>query len=151
MTLTASHFLLYSAPASYPEDPRLPARPDLLTKWNHCQAVVQHFWQRWSREYLQQLQARSRWQAKSPNLEVGDIVIMKPEKAFKCHWPLARITEVFPGQDGLVRVVSLKTATGGQWSSSLSYIDPTSPLSREDVQTPCIQRTRPSLFQLSDT
>ena len=27
-------------------------------------------------------------------------------------WPLGRVTEVYPGQDGLVRVVSVKTARG---------------------------------------
>ena len=112
MTLTAGHFLIYHSPSSYPEDPRLPARPDLLTKWKHCQAVIQHFWQRWSREYLNTLQARSKWQHKSPNLQVGDIVILKHERTFSCHWPLARVTAVFPGQDNLVRVAEVKTSTG---------------------------------------
>ena len=27
-------------------------------------------------------------------------------------WRLARVTQVYPGKDGLVRVVSVKTATG---------------------------------------
>ena len=112
MTLTASHFLLYHSPSSYPEDPRLPPKPDLLKKWNHCQAIIQHFWQRWSREYLSTLQSRTKWQHQSPNLQVGDIVIIRHEKTFSCHWPLARVTAVFPGQDGLVRVVEVKTATG---------------------------------------
>ena len=113
VTLTASHFLLYNSPSSYPEDPRLPARPDLLTKWKHCQAVIQHFWQRWSREYLSTVQARVKWQHKSPNLQVGDIVILKHERTFSCPaWPLARVTAVFPGQDNLVRVAEVKTATG---------------------------------------
>ena len=104
MTLTASHFLLYQSPSSYPEDPRLPENPDLLKKWNHCQAIIQHFWQRWSREYLSTLQTRSKWQHQSPNLQVGDIVILRHETTFSCHWPLARVTAVYPGQDGLVRV-----------------------------------------------
>ena len=112
VTLTASHFLLYDSPSSYPEDPRLPANPDLLKKWGHCQAVIQHFWQRWSREYLSTLQLRNKWQHSSPNLQVGDIVILRHEKTFSCHWPLARMTAVFPGQDGLVRVAEVKTATG---------------------------------------
>ena len=112
MTLTASHFLLYSAPSSYPEDPRLPARPDLLKTWSQCQSIIQHFWQRWSREYLSTLQKRVKWQNSSPNLQVGDIVVMKLERTFSCHWPLAKITAVFPGQDSKVRVVEIKTATG---------------------------------------
>ena len=27
-------------------------------------------------------------------------------------WPLGKIIEVYPGQDGLIRVVSVKTASG---------------------------------------
>ena len=112
-TLTASHFLLFKHPQSYPEDPRLPERPHLLKKWNQCQAMVSHFWARWSREYLNNLQARTKWQTTKPNLQPGDIVIIRPDKQFfSCHWPLGRIIEVFPGEDTLVRVVKVKTATG---------------------------------------
>ena len=112
MTLTASHFLLFKAPSSYPEDPRLPETPNLLKRWKQCQAVVQHFWLRWSREYLNTLQARTKWQTKKPNLQVDDVVILKEDKTFSCHWPLARIIQVYPGEDGLVRVARIQTATG---------------------------------------
>ena len=112
-TLTASHFLLFRSPSSYPEDPRIPDRPDLLKKWNHCQAMVHHFWTRWSKEYLNSLQARTKWQTSKPNLQPEDIVILRPEKStFSGHWPLGRIIQVFPGQDNLVRVVLVKTSTG---------------------------------------
>ena len=111
-TLTASHFLLYQTPHAYPEDPRIPAQPHLLRQWNLCQSVVHHFWTRWSREYLHTLQARTKWQRQTPNLQVGDIIILRADKTFACHWPLARIIEVFPGSDGLVRVATVKTATG---------------------------------------
>ena len=112
-TLTASHFLLFKSPSAYPEDPRLPDRPHLLRKWNQCQAMVRHFWSRWTREYLNSLQARTKWQTERPNLEPEDIVILRPEKSiFSCHWPLGRIVKVFPGKDNLVRVVLVKTASG---------------------------------------
>ena len=112
-TLTASHFLLFRTPSSYPEDPRIPDRPDLLKKWNHCQAMVHHFWTRWSKEYLNTLQARTKWQAEQPNLQPEDIVILRPEKSlFSSHWPLGRIIKVFPGKDNLIRVVLVKTAAG---------------------------------------
>ena len=112
-TLTASHFLLFKTPTSYPVDPRLPEKPHLLKKWNQCQAMVQHFWNRWSKEYLNSLQARTKWQTIKPNLQPEDIVIIRPERhLFSCHWPLGRILETFPGDDGLVRVVKIKTATG---------------------------------------
>ena len=111
-TLTAGHFLLYQLPQAYPEDPRIPREPHLLKQWNLCQSVVHHFWTRWSREYLHTLQARTKWQRESPNLQVNDIVILRSDKTFACHWPLARVIEVFPGQDGLVRVATVKTSNG---------------------------------------
>ena len=112
MTLTASHFLLFKTPQAVPEDPRLPKEPQLLTSWNKCQSIIHHFWRRWSKEYLGTLQQRTKWQRTKPNLQPEDIVILKTDKVFSCHWPLARILEVHPGQDGRVRVATIKTATG---------------------------------------
>ena len=111
-TLTASHFLLFNAPEAYSEDPRLPEDPSLLKKWNQCQAMVQHFWSRWSREYLNTLQSRTKWQRTRTNLQLDDIVIPKEDRTFACHWPLANIIQTYPGKDGLVRVAKVKTATG---------------------------------------
>ena len=111
-TLTAGHFLLFKPPMAYPEDPRLPEEPSLLKKWNVCQAMVQHFWSRWSKEYLNTLQARTKWQKSRPNLQVDDVVILKEDRTFACHWPLAKIIQTYPGKDGLVRVARVKTATG---------------------------------------
>ena len=110
--LTASHFLLLNAPGAYPEDPRLPEEPRLLRHWNQCQSVIQHFWSRWSREYLHTLQARTKWQQCKPNLQVDDIVIVRDDRQFVSRWPLARITQVYPGEDGLVRVAMIQPAEG---------------------------------------
>ena len=112
MTLTASHFLLYKTPQAVPEDPRLPKEPQYLNTWNKCQSIIHHFWTRWSKEYLGTLQQRSKWQKDKPNLQPEDIVILRSDKVFSCHWPLARILEVHPGKDGKVRVATIRTATG---------------------------------------
>ena len=40
-----------------------------------------------------------------------EVVVIRDNTPFTCHWPLARIIETFPCLDGLVRVVTLKTAT----------------------------------------
>ena len=73
--------------------------------------MVQHFWDRWSREYLQTLQARSRWKKAQPNLQEGDIVVLKEDKTFSCHWPLAKVLRTYPGKDGLVRVAQVQTSS----------------------------------------
>ena len=110
--LTAGHFLFLDAPNAYPTDPRLPEEPRLNRRWNQCQHVVQHFWDRWSREYLHTLQSRTKWQQIKPNLEPGDIVMYKPKDNFACRWPLATVTETYPGSDGLVRAVLIQPVAG---------------------------------------
>ena len=110
--LTAGHFLFLDAPNAYPTDPRLPEEPRLLKRWNQCQAVVQHFWARWSREYLHTLQTRTKWQRVKPNLKIGDVIIYKPKDNFACRWPLAKVIDTFPGEDNLVRTVLIQPVTG---------------------------------------
>ena len=62
-------------------------------------------------EYLLQLQRLQKWRTPSPNLKVGDIVLIKENTTFTAHWPAARVVEVHPGQDGLVRVATVRTQT----------------------------------------
>ena len=84
----------------------------LLRKWNLCKAIVSQFWRRWTTEYLHTLQSRTKWQHQKPNLQVDDVVIVRPDSHFHCHWPTARIIATHPGADGIVRVVTLTTAAG---------------------------------------
>lgn len=44
------------------------------------------------------------------NIEKGDIVMIKNENTPRLTWPLGLVTEVYPGSDGLVRSVSVKTS-----------------------------------------
>ena len=106
--LTPGHFIFLNAPNAYPVDPTLPPEPSLLKRYNQCQAVVHHFWDRWSREYLHTLQSRTKWQQIKPNLQTGDVVIYRPKDNFACRWPIARVIKTYPGDDGLVRTVLIK-------------------------------------------
>ena len=112
VTLTANHFLTFQAPAAFPHDPRLPEEPSLLKKWDMCMSIMHHFWARWHQEYLQTLQGRTKWRKVQPNLQVGDVVILKEKWPKMLHWPLAKILKVYPGRDGLVRVALIKTEFG---------------------------------------
>ena len=81
----------------------------LTKRWTLCQQIVNDFWKRWSREHLQQLQAANKWHHSAPNLQVGDLVLMKDSHQFQTNWGLARVTATFPGADGLVRAVEVLT------------------------------------------
>ncbi|EZA59649.1 hypothetical protein X777_16819, partial [Ooceraea biroi] len=68
------------------------------------------FWRRWSTEYLQRMQARNKWQQPEQRVTTGSVVLIIDERYPPAKWPLARIIETHPGKDGLVRVVTVRTA-----------------------------------------
>ena len=105
--LTPGHFLI-GRPLRAP-----PARVDLvskecnLKKWNLLHLLNSQFWSRWTKQYLQSLQQRQKWQYRSENLKPGDVVLLKEIDPTRRYWLLARILKVHLGQDGCVRVVNL--------------------------------------------
>jgi len=47
-----------------------------------------------------------------PNLQLGDLVLLKEDNTTPLHWPTAVIAETHPGKDNIVRVVTLRTRKG---------------------------------------
>ncbi|XP_011858786.1 PREDICTED: uncharacterized protein LOC105556311, partial [Vollenhovia emeryi] len=109
--LTPGHFLVGSPLTAIPE----PSLTDLaiarLSRWQLIQQKTQHFWTHWAAHYLQRQQAISKWHHRNNEIKIGSLVLITDERLPPCKWPLARITALHPGKDGLVRVVTLKTAT----------------------------------------
>ena len=54
--LTPGHFLIGRPLCSLPSHDFSDENLALLKRWTLCQSLAQHWWQRWSSEYLQQLQ-----------------------------------------------------------------------------------------------
>ena len=67
------------------------------------------FWKRWRREFLPRINVRKKWFHPRHNLKREDVVMMVEPDANRGDWPLGRVTEVYPGEDGLVRVVRVKS------------------------------------------
>ena len=108
--LTPGHFLIGRPLQAYPETV-ISADPSLLKRWNLCQAMTQHFWRRWSSEYLQILQKSGKWHRTKPNLQVGDLVMMTDSNAFSTQWTMGKVVATYQGKDGLVRAVDVQTET----------------------------------------
>lgn len=85
--------------------------PDLYSRkrWRRVQYLANQFWYNWKRHYLQSLQNRQKWLQPKPNLEEGDIVLLKEEDTPRNHWRLGRIASTIPSDDGLVRKVRIFT------------------------------------------
>ena len=60
-------------------------REDLYCRkrWSRTQHLAQEFWSRWSKEYLQQLQARNKWIRPGRNFQVGDVAIAQNAIVFR--------------------------------------------------------------------
>lgn len=111
--LTPGHFLVGDALASLPEREVNHLPSNRLNHYQQLQRMVEHFWARWSAEYLTSLQQRSKWKSvQQSNLVVGSMVILKEDNVPPIAWKTGRIVELFPAKDGQIRVVSVKTASG---------------------------------------
>ena len=111
--LTPNHILTMKPKVTLPP-PGVFQSEDCYSRkwWRRVQYVANEFWLRWRKEYLQDLQSRQKWVRTQRNLAIGDIVISKEIDDVRSRWPLARVTEVYPSEDGLVRKVKIRMADG---------------------------------------
>lgn len=63
-----------------------------------------------TRDYLNQLQQRTKWAKEDTNVTPGDLVLIKEDNMPPLCWPLGRVQAVHPGDNGVVHVVTVKTA-----------------------------------------
>ena len=110
--LTPNHFLLGRANKYVPmgdfTDNDLCSRK----RWRQVQVLSDHFWRRFRREYLPCLTKRVKWTTEQRNAEIGDLVLLVDANVPRGQWRMARIANVIPGDDGIVRVAEIKTSTG---------------------------------------
>ncbi|GFV63771.1 integrase catalytic domain-containing protein [Trichonephila clavipes] len=110
--LTPGHFLIGRPITSISE-------PNLLDKTEkHTFSVAKinknssTYLDKWSRDYLNNLQQRNKWQFHKDNVKLNITVLIKDDNLPVNKWSLGRITKLVPGTDGKVRVVEIKTNKG---------------------------------------
>lgn len=109
--LTPGHFLIGKPLTAIPE-PCYSLIKTYKVRWHKIQQLVQQFWRRWRTEYLQSLQIRNKWQKLKPNLQIGDLVLIREDFETPLTWRRGRIIDVHKGKDELIRVATIKTQTG---------------------------------------
>lgn len=82
-------------------------------QWRQVQSLADSFWKRWRVEYLATLQPRRKWTTEKPDLQEGDIVLIKDVQANRNSWPLGRIVKAIPSSDSKVRKVMVRTLSQG--------------------------------------
>ncbi|XP_076383738.1 uncharacterized protein LOC143260984 [Megalopta genalis] len=111
--LSPSHFLIGDSLMQLPEYDLRDTPVNKLSSWQHIQRVKQHFWNRWSNEYLQTLHTRNKWHIPNDTQhKKGTLVIIREDNTPPLTWKLGRIIDICPGGDKIVRVATVKTAQG---------------------------------------
>ncbi|XP_055585104.1 uncharacterized protein LOC129737956 [Uranotaenia lowii] len=105
--ISPAHFLI-GRPLTAPSGPSYcDEKIGRLNRWQHIQLMREHFWRAWSRDYLSSLQVRKKNISVQDNIKPGMIVILHDNNRPPLEWKLGRITDVFPGDDNLVRAVDV--------------------------------------------
>ncbi|XP_036147416.1 uncharacterized protein LOC118647173 [Monomorium pharaonis] len=112
VALTPAHFLVGQPLTLLPEDNYLYVSDNRLSSWRLITKARQDFWRRWNQEYLTELQKRQKWTGSDSELQIGSIVILIDRNQPCMRWQLGRVVETHPGDDGVVRVATIKTAQG---------------------------------------
>lgn len=110
--LTPYHFLIGRPITTVPDPDFIQVPENRLSHFQQIQRLQQHFWSRWSLEYVSELQQRTKWRSSHDKLKLGDLVVIKEDNLPPCKWLLGRIDTLQPGKDGISRVATIKTKRG---------------------------------------
>ncbi|CAK9826223.1 hypothetical protein ANTRET_LOCUS4105 [Anthophora retusa] len=111
LVLTPGHFLIGDSLTSLRDREFTDVPSNRLSAWQHIQKIKRHFWNRWHREYLNELTRRGKWVKGTHPIKEGAIVLLREDHVPPMQWALGRVLKIHPGSDGIVRVVTVKTAT----------------------------------------
>ncbi|KAL0822298.1 hypothetical protein ABMA28_004406 [Loxostege sticticalis] len=110
--LTPNHFLFGdSSGRVFPGENLTDAVLVGRSGWRKALRLSDHFWRRWVTEYLPTLAPR-RVRGTDVAVKVGDPVLIGDGELPRGTWPRGVIAALYPGRDGVVRVVDVRTPGG---------------------------------------
>lgn len=110
--LTPNHFLLGGPSQIIPIVDLTDIPSNRLRKWALIQKLYQGIWKRWRNEYLSSLQAKAKWFKTSASIKVDSLAVLMDDNSPPMCWKMVRIQALHPGQDGITRVVTVRTSSG---------------------------------------
>ncbi len=106
--ITAGHFLIGRPLVAPPMENPHTGKISNLKRWNLTNRLTSDLWEKWLTAYLASCSQRSKWTRPGQKPAVDDLVFIRDETLKVRDWPLARIIELFPGDDGKVRAVAFR-------------------------------------------
>ncbi|CAL8100448.1 unnamed protein product [Orchesella dallaii] len=84
----------------------------LRKQWRIAQRLLDHFWKRWLVEYLPTLHQRKKWTKDQQPIKIEDFVYVADSNEMRGEWSKGIVVQVYPGKDGIIRVVDIRTPSG---------------------------------------
>ncbi|KAL4148855.1 hypothetical protein QTP88_003000 [Uroleucon formosanum] len=111
--LTPGHFLVGGSLTCLPEQDMANVPANRLRRWQLVTQLTQQIWQRWNREYLSQLQERTKWSSKiGPTIKKGMLVIIREPNLAPTQWRLGRVVDLHAALNEVIHVVTVRTERG---------------------------------------
>jgi hypothetical protein len=96
---------------------------DLRFVWKRARSLVDEFWKLWSRDYLSSLHERSKWRNTTPDLLVGQLVLIVDKLNHRDQWRKGRVEEII--SDGShVRKALVRVAGGTLFERHVAKLVP---------------------------
>lgn len=112
LPLSPAHFLVgRSLTAPVYQDMRTDPG-NIRDRYQRVELIRHHFWSRWAKEYVSELQTRCKWKENVDSLQPGTLVLLKDDHLPPLKWNLGRIISTVPGNDGVSRIADIRTAAG---------------------------------------
>lgn len=109
--LTPAHFLIGRTLMMLPS-PQVNDTTLSVSRYMRTHQLKAHFWSRYYKEYISELQKRQKWHKDGRRLKLGEMVVIKDDRLPPNRWLLGRVTGLRPGSDGVPRVADVYTASG---------------------------------------
>ena len=116
------------SPSSQQEDHMLPITPNMMllarssntsppleysdgekfcSRLAYVAEVEKEWWDKWIKQVLPTLFSYKKWKTRQENIKTGELVMLRYPGQFKDDYCIAKVVDVHPGDDGLVRQVSV--------------------------------------------
>ena len=82
-------------------------------RYTRAQAYANEIWKRWLKKYVPALNRRPKWRTQPTGmLKTGDLVWIVDDDSPRGHYPLARVSSLRYGNDGIARSAEVQTPNG---------------------------------------
>lgn len=105
--ITPNHLLMGRLDGSLPQVVYPQSEMISRKRWRHSQILTDLFWSSFIKNYLPNMQTRSKWQKDVEDIAVGKVVMLVDPQLPRAMWLIGKVTKVMPSADGHIRAADV--------------------------------------------